>query len=116
MIFENYICAVALIIMGFYTMLKKHNLFKIVIGMSILDYGINLLIVTIGFKPGGTAPIFNINELDPGSFFVDPVPQALTLTSIVIGACVTALALALVAKLNLAYGTIDTNEIRRLNG
>ena len=50
------------------------------------------------------------------SHFVDPIPQALTLTSIVIGACVTAMSLALVIKLEEQYGTIDTREIRRLRG
>ena len=65
---------------------------------------------------GGTAPIFTWNELNPQSFFVDPIPQALTLTSIVIGACVTAMSLALVIKLEEQYGTLDTREIRRLRG
>ena len=55
-------------------------------------------------------------ELNPSSFFVDPIPQALTLTSIVIGACTTAMSLALVIKLKESYGTLDTREIRRLNG
>ena len=68
-------------------------------------------------KPaGGTAPIFTAGELTPASYFVDPIPQALTLTSIVIGACVTAMSLALVMKLDESYGTIDTREIRRLRG
>ena len=67
-------------------------------------------------SPGGTAPIFTWTELNPASFFVDPIPQALTLTSIVIGACVTAMSLALVIKLEEQYGTTDTREIRRLRG
>ena len=116
MILINYLASFFLITLGLYCIVTKHDLLKSVIGLSVMDYGVNLLIITVGFNPGGTAPIFTFGELNPESFFVDPIPQALTLTSIVIGACVTALALALVAKLNLAYGTIDTNEIRRLNG
>lgn len=116
MIIVNYIGSVFLIAIGFYTMMAKKNIMKIVIGMGIVDYGINLLIVSVGFNPGGTAPIFTINELDPGTFFVDPVPQALTLTSIVIGACVTALALSLVIKIKQEYGTLDAGQIRRLRG
>ena len=42
--------------------------------------------------------------------------RALKITSIVIGACVTAMSLALVIKLEEQYGTIDTREIRRLRG
>ena len=49
-------------------------------------------------------------------FFVDPVPQALTLTSIVIGACTTAMVLGLIIRIKAKYGTLDSTEIRRLRG
>ena len=116
MILFNYVASFFLIALGFYTIITKNNLVKTVIGLSIADYGVNLLIISIGFNPGGTAPIFTWGELNAASFFVDPIPQALTLTSIVIGACVTAMSLALVMKLHEQYGTIDTREIRRLRG
>ena len=116
MIMLNYIASFFLIGLGLYAIVTKYNLVKTVIGLSIADYGVNLLLISIGFNPGGTAPIFTWSELDYTSFFVDPVPQALTLTSIVIGACVTAMSLALVIKLEEQYGTIDTRKIRRLRG
>ena len=116
MIMLSYIASFFLITLGLYTIVTKHNLVKTVIGLSIADYGVNLMLISIGFNPGGTAPIFTWSELNPASFFVDPVPQALTLTSIVIGACVTAMSLALVIKLEEQYGTTDTREIRRLHG
>ena len=100
----------------FYAMIAKHDIIKIVIGMGLTDYGINLMIVSIGFNEGGTAPIYTFGELVSGMYFVDPVPQALTLTSIVIGACVTAMALALCVRLYNEYGTLDSREIRRLHG
>ena len=116
MIMFNYIAAFFLIALGFYTIVTKYNILKTVIGLSIADYGVNLLIISVGFTPGGTAPIFTAGELNPSSFFVDPIPQALTLTSIVIGACVTAMSLSLVIKLHESYNTLDTREIRRLRG
>ena len=116
MILFNYVASFFLIALGFYTIITKNNLVKTVIGLSIADYGVNLLIISIGFNPGGTAPIFTWGELNPASVFVDPIPQALTLTSIVIGACVTAMSLALVMKLKEQYGTIDPREIRRRRG
>ncbi len=116
MILFNYIASFFLIVLGLYCIVTKYNLVKTVIGLSIMDYGVNLLIISIGFNPGGTAPIFTAGELNQASFFVDPIPQALTLTSIVIGACVTAMSLALVMKLEEQYGTLDTREIRRLHG
>lgn len=112
----NYIVAFFFLALGLYCMVTKHNLFKVVIGMSIVDYGVNLLIVSVGATNGGTAPIFTAGEITEGSYFVDPIPMALTLTSIVISACVTAMALALVIKLHEQYHTLDTREIRRLNG
>ena len=116
MITFNYICSFFLIVLGFYTIVTKYNLVKTVIGMSIMDYGVNLLIISVGFNPGGTAPIFTFGELNPETFFVDPIPQALTLTSIVIGACVTAMSMSLVIRMKESYGTLDTREIRRLRG
>lgn len=116
MILVNYIGAIILVLLGLYCITTKKNLIKIVIGMGILDYGINLLIVSIGWNSGGTAPIFTMGELNKEVLFVDPVPQALTLTSIVIGACVTAMALAIVIKIKEKYGTIDADKVRRLKG
>ena len=116
MILMNYLASFFLIVLGLYCIVVKYNLVKTVIGLSIMDYGVNLLIITIGYNPGGTAPIFTAGELTPATYFVDPIPQALTLTSIVIGACVTAMSLALVMKLREQYGTLDTREIRRLHG
>lgn len=116
MITYNYIAAFFLIVLGFYTIVTKYNLVKTVIGLGIADYGVNLLIITVGFNPGGTAPIFTMGELTKASYFVDPIPQALTLTSIVIGACVTAMSMSLVIRMHESYGTLDTREIRRLRG
>ena len=112
----NYIVSFLFIVLGLYCVIAKHNLFKVVIGMSVVDYGTNLLIVSIGATNGGTAPIYAAGEIVSGTRFVDPIPMALTLTSIVIGACITALALAFVIKMKEQYGTLDTSEIRRLNG
>ena len=116
MIIFNYIAAFFLIVLGFYTIVTKYNLVKTVIGLGIADYGVNLLMISVGYNPGGTAPIFTPGEINEASCFVDPIPQALTLTSTVIGACVTAMSLALVVKLHESYGTLDTREIRRLRG
>lgn len=116
MMLANYIGSIILIVIGFYVMVVKKNIIKIVIGMSIVDYGLNIFLVSVGFNESGSAPIFTFSELTSGMHFVDPVPQALTLTSIVIGACVTAMALALCIKIYGEYGTLDASQIRRLRG
>ena len=118
MIIVNYVVSVLLIVLGFYCICTRKNFIKIVLGMGIVDYGINLLIVSIGFNDGGTAPNYTLSELLRGSvsYFVDPVPQALTLTSIVIGACVDAMALSLVVMINRKYKSINADDVRRLKG
>ena len=116
MITLNYIASFFLIVLGLYCIVMKYNLVKTVIGLSLMDYGVNLLIISVGYTPGGTAPLFTQGELTAASYFVDPIPQALTLTSIVIGACVTAMSMSLVIRMKESYGTLDTREIRRLRG
>lgn len=119
MIIVNYVVAVLLLVLGLFAVCTQKNLIKVVLGLGIIDYGINLLIVSVGFNNGGTAPVFTISDLLNGvssSFFVDPVPQALTLTSIVIGACVDAMALALVIMIYRKYKTINSDEVRRIRG
>lgn len=108
----NYIGAFLLIIIGLAIITLKKNFIKIVIGMGLVDCGINLLLISVGFRSNGTAPIFTDNAI----VFVDPLPQALTLTSIVIGACVTAMALAIVIKIQEYYGSIESDEVRRIKG
>ena len=112
----NYLASAILIALGLYAILTKKNLIKVVIGMGIVDLGINLLLISFGYNNGGTAPIFSWTEIVSGMHFVDPVPQALTLTSIVIGACVDAMALALCIMIYRKYGTINTEEVRRIRG
>ena len=118
MIIVNYIVSVALIVLGLYAVCVKKNLIKVVLGLGIIDYGINLLIVSVGYVPGATAPVYTFSDL--ANFvtvsFVDPVPQALTLTSIVIGACVDALALSLVVMIYRKYKTVNADEVRRIRG
>lgn len=108
----NYIGAFLLIVIGLAIIVLKKNLIKMVIGMGVLDSGINLLLISIGFRTNGTAPIFTDNS----TYFVDPIPQALTLTSIVIGACVTSLALSIVIKIQKHYNSIESDDIRRIRG
>ncbi|MBY0756151.1 sodium:proton antiporter [Clostridium sardiniense] len=111
----NYLGGFFLIVLGLVIIISKKNLIKIVIGMGLLDYGINLILISVGYRINGTAPIF-LNGVKDNSVFVDPIPQALTLTSIVIGACVTTLSLAIVMKIKKYYNSINADEVRRLRG
>ncbi len=106
-----YIGAFGLIFIGLLIMLLKSNLIKMIIGLNILDTGVNLLLISVGYISKGTAPVFSNPALE-NQTMVDPVPQALVLTAIVIGVSVLALALSLAIRLYHHYGVLDLREIR----
>lgn len=106
-----YIGAFSLIFIGLYIILIKKNLIKVIIGLSILDTGINLFLISVGYITEGTAPVFSKPGLDAGNM-VDPVPQGLVLTAIVIGVAVLALALTLAIRLYKHYGTLNLRKIK----
>ena len=117
-----FIAVVAMIFIGLYAILFKRNLIKMVIGITIIESGVNLFLITLGYRwfgeDGGVAPIFTSApseaiENAPQSMVL-PVPQALTLTSIVIGVAVLALMLSLIMHIYKHYGTLDVRKIRRL--
>ena len=84
-----------LIIIGLWGTLTQKNIIKMIIGFSIIDTGIHLLIVSIGYIKGRTAPILDaaVTKAEAVDKVVDPIPSALVLTAIVIGLAVTALML-----------------------
>ena len=108
-----FIAVIALIIIGLYAMVFRKNLIKMVIGITIIQSGVNLFLITLGYREGAVAPIFTSlpsgTEIPQGMVF--PVPQALTLTSIVIGVAVLALMLSLIIHIYLHYGTLDVRKI-----
>jgi len=108
-----YIASIALILIGLYGVLVKKNLIKIVLSLSLIDAGVHILLIAIGYINGKTAPIFSSPELRPDQM-VDPVSQALVLTAIVIGLAVTALALTIVIRLYDHHKTLDISKIREL--
>jgi multicomponent Na+:H+ antiporter subunit C len=113
---ENYVYyagAFGLVLIGLLIVLAKRNLIKVIIGLSIFETGINLFLISVGYIRNGTAPIFSRPGLEPGGM-VDPVPQALVLTAIVIGVAVLALALGIAVRLYREYGVLDLRKIREL--
>ena len=114
----NYLTVVLLIGLGLYCLLSKRNLIKMIIGISIMTDGVHLLLISLGFRADGIAPIIPQRMLEEFSIIaeigVDPVPQALVLTSIVINVCILALAITLII-FNFRYnGTMDPFEISNL--
>lgn len=99
---------------GLYCVLRKRNIIKIIIGLGVIEYAVNLFLVLIGYRMHGRAPILARDQEILN--MVDPLPQAMVLTTIVIGLSVTILAVALAIKIYEKYGTFDITKIRRLKG
>ncbi|MBN2585662.1 MAG: NADH-quinone oxidoreductase subunit K [Candidatus Fermentibacteraceae bacterium] len=98
----------AIFMVGLWGVVNRANMVKKVMGLSIANSGIILLFVYYGSLSGDTAPIEG-----GGGAMVDPMPQALMLTAIVVGVCVMAMALVLVYRLYMKYGTLDMREVER---
>ncbi len=109
-----FIACIGLFLIGIYAVATKRNLIKIAIGFCMMEYAVNLLFAFIGFKKNALAPIITSQTLERN--FVDPIPQALVLTSIVIGLGTTALILSLIVRIYEKYKTLDIKEIRKLRG
>jgi multisubunit Na+/H+ antiporter MnhC subunit len=103
-----FIAVAALVLIGLYAVIFKRNLIKMVIGITLIESGVNLFLITLGYREGSIAPIYTSS---PGGIMALPVPQALTLTSIVIGVAVLALMLSLVIHIYRHYGTLDARKI-----
>jgi multicomponent Na+:H+ antiporter subunit C len=114
-----------LFIIGLYCVLVKKNMVKIVIGVLVMEYAVNLFLIMLGFRMGGVAPIVERGDFNAESgkvlagflsASVDPLPQALVLTAIVISLGSLALMISICIRTYEKYGTFDITEIRRLRG
>ena len=97
-----YFLSAALIAIGLYGVMSRTNIIKMLLSLSLMEVGVNIFLVAMGYLPGGTAPILNSDGP-----YVDPIPQALVLTAIVIGVSVTALGLAVAIGYYNRRGTLD---------
>ncbi|KWV58454.1 cation:proton antiporter [Rhizobium altiplani] len=103
----------ALVLIGFWGMLSHRNILRIIIGFSLINTGLHLVMVATGYVTGGTAPIIDkalsISEATVRS--VDPIPAALVVTAIVIGFSVTAVMLAFAIRIHDARKTLSIDAL-----
>ncbi|MDZ7725443.1 MAG: sodium:proton antiporter [candidate division KSB1 bacterium] len=109
-----YILCFVLFLVGLYGVITKRDLIKIILSIGILGYAANLFLILVAYRHGAVYPIL-VENADRQAM-VDPLPQALVLTSIVIELGITALLVALAVRLFQKYKTFDITKIRRLRG
>jgi multicomponent K+:H+ antiporter subunit C len=88
---------------GLYLLLRART-FPVILGLTLLSYGVNLFIFVMGRLRTGAPAV-----IGQGDGYADPLPQALVLTAIVIGFAMTAflLVLALRARAELGNDHVD---------
>jgi multicomponent Na+:H+ antiporter subunit C len=109
-----YLLCLVLFSVGLYCLARKRNIIKIIIGIGIMEYAANLFFVLLGYRTEGRAPIYAHDQVIKN--MVDPLPQAVVLTSIVLGLSVTLMLVAVAIRIYERYGTFDITKITKLKG
>ena len=113
----NNVTYIVLMMIGFYAMTGKTNLVKKLVGMNIFQWSIILFIVSLSAKRGATIPIVlgshdhDEMQVITALEYVNPLPQVLMLTAIVVGLATTGVALALLLRIYKRYGTLEEDEL-----
>jgi multicomponent Na+:H+ antiporter subunit C len=122
MIIVNYLGAAAIFTLGLYTVLTRRNTVKIVMGLSLMEASGYLLLLSMAYRSGSTAPVLlsppagqTEQSLARGNV-ADPMLQNICLTAIVIGVAITAVFLALVVRLAQHHRSLDAADMRELRG
>jgi multicomponent Na+:H+ antiporter subunit C len=100
---------VLIILVGFYGLISSTNIIKSVFMATMIESGVILLFLNLGTWNGGVIPITS----DVSLAIVDPIPQALMITTIVIGSTVTSLALIISIKIFHHHGSIEWKDLKR---
>ena len=103
----NYWIVVFLMMAGLYIVVARGNLIKKLVGLNVFQASVFLLYISMGKVEGGTAPII----AEGLTTYSNPLPHVLILTAIVVGVATTALGLALVVRINEAYGSIEEDDL-----
>ena len=104
----NYLVVICLMMGGLFIVISQQNLVKKLVGLAIFQTSVFLFYISVGKVAGGTAPIL-MKTTDVA--YSNPLPHVLILTAIVVGVATTALGLALVLRINAAFGSIEDDEI-----
>ncbi|CAA6808917.1 MAG: PH adaptation potassium efflux system protein C; sodium- potassium/hydrogen antiporter subunit C [uncultured Thiotrichaceae bacterium] len=107
----NYWVVIFLMMVGFYTVIAYDNLVKKVVGLNIFQTAVFMMYISASKVDGGSVPIYS----ESIELYSNPLPHVLILTAIVVGVAITALALALIIRIKEAYGTINEDDIIRMD-
>ncbi len=110
----------AMVFLGIYGVVTRSNLIKKIIMLNVMGDAINMLFILIGYRLVFPVfpPIYE-RHLTFREFIeraVDPVPQALVLTAVVIGMAMNILLTTYAIQFYRLHGTIDARDIAEIVG
>ncbi len=105
------VTSMVLFAIGFTMLVFSRNIMKKILGLNIVDTGVYLFLASMGYIEGKLTPIVpatgEVNALD----YINPIPQGLVLTGIVVSVSFSALMLALTVRLYKKYRTLNLDKI-----
>jgi len=105
--------SMCLFFIGFYGIATQKNLIKVLVSFDIMESALFLFFIGLHYKAGLVAPIVDTN-LKTFTNMVDPVPQAMILTTIVIGLAILALGLSFGIEYFKLTGRNDISKMNEL--
>ena len=139
----NYAVIIVLMMLGLYVVFAARNLIKKLVGLSVFQTSVFLFYISVGKVSGGQPPILVDSHSSDGGdhaaaqtvqvaaagndaaahslghapevLYSNPLPHVLILTAIVVGVATLAIGLALTVRIREVYGSIEEDEIDRLD-
>lgn len=97
-----YVLCLMVFLAGLYAVALKRNIFKMILGIIIMEFGVNLFIITLGY--------------DQKAHSVNYLAQSIVSVTLISGLATVILLSAIGARLYQRYKTLDIREIRKLRG
>ncbi len=95
---------------GFFLILRR-SMVKLLLGITFLGYGVNLLIFLLGRITKGKPPVIEEAANFFTDIYADPIPQALILTAIVISFGLQSFAIVLLKRVYALLGSDDLDDL-----
>ncbi len=105
------VTSMVLFAIGFTMLVFSRNIMKKILGLNIVDTGVYLFLASMGYIEGKLTPIVPATGVVDALDYINPIPQGLVLTGIVVSVSFSALMLALTVRLYRKYRTLNLDKI-----
>jgi len=106
-----YLFVVALLAIGLFTLLVERHLVKKLVGLVVFQTAVFIFFIEGSVKDDADVPVIDPAVGSDPDLYVNPLPHLLILTALVVGVAVIGVALALIVRIQRAYGTLDDVEL-----